>query len=435
VVSKRTVDAQLAVAYRKLDVHDRKGLAAALFMPSADGHLGSSKLSSARRSSPAQPVADRIAPSGARDSEATRGGGRGETMTTQGPGEGAGEALQSLLASEVVSVEERVSTGRDLVAAGVVSGRWLELERDLLAGLAETRNERASSEDLSRALRDFRYDRWLISADEFSSWLRSRGLQVSQVKAVLERRLARSRDAVAVPPSDLQADLGTALEALPAEAICTGAFAECARWLVDRLLAWSAAGSEMTAPEALVHELAERDRALLATSGLAEPDDERSRRIAWLVSADAAYRDHVEALCSKAAIAAHIRRRQIDWLAFELAGLACAQEHVAAEATMLLREDRVPLEQVARLSGLPVEHRRLLHGEASERLKGWLSTATVGAVVGPVPEEGSHWVWVVKHRRAPESSDPEVHARARSEIIEADLARRRAGRVKWHGRS
>ena len=51
------------------------------------------------------------------------------------PALGDQNGIDDLLAAGILVVDGRELTGRDLLAAGVVSGRWQQLERDLSEGL------------------------------------------------------------------------------------------------------------------------------------------------------------------------------------------------------------------------------------------------------------------------------------------------------------
>ena len=51
------------------------------------------------------------------------------------PAVGEQSGIDDLLAAGILVVDGRELTGRDLLAAGVVSGRWQQLERELSDGL------------------------------------------------------------------------------------------------------------------------------------------------------------------------------------------------------------------------------------------------------------------------------------------------------------
>jgi hypothetical protein len=338
------------------------------------------------------------------------------------------ERTAALLAAPIVTVGRAELSGRDLVAAGVVSGRWPQFEADLMGGLAASDTEPVGRADVDAALREFRYARRLISGEDFRRWLQRRELGLADVRAALEHDLARrGRTTVAADVDRLRA-----LAALPAAAICSGVLRECGWWLADRLLApadASAAVDDDRLPEMLA-----REGELLAVSALEEPDDFRRERLArWLV-ADRAFAAHAAQVASPEAVARCVEARRLDWIAFELQGLRCPTPGIAAEALAQLRHDGSTPAEVARLAELDVQRRTLLLGDAPPALQAAIAAAAAGDVVGPVELEGVHEVWVVEARTAPEAADPVVHDRAAAEVLAADVDRRRAGRVRWHDR-
>jgi hypothetical protein len=339
--------------------------------------------------------------------------------------------LPGWLAEPVLTVGHEALNGRDLVAAGVVSGRWTRLEADLLLGLALSASQPADTAEVDAALREFRYARRLTSGQDFRRWLGERGLALSAVRAALERELLRGRagsEAPASPP-----DRERAAAALPAEAVCSGALTECGWWLADRLLVASDEAAD--AGDRHVRELVATEGGLLAVAGLDEPDDARAERLARIVAADAAFDAHATHVASAEAIAACADAHRLDWLGFELEGLRCTTASVAAEAALMLRDDALPMADVASAACLDEQRSTLLLEDAPAPLRTALSGAAPGDVIGPVEVGGAYEVWHVARRRAPDPLDPLVHARAVAEVITADTGRRRAGRVRWHERA
>lgn len=338
------------------------------------------------------------------------------------------ERTAALLATPILTVERAELSGRDLVAAGVVSGRWRQFEADLVAGLAARDAEPVGRADGDAALREFRYARRLISGEDFRRWLARRELGLADVRAALEREIARR----GMPAGGREVERGRALAALPAEAVCSGVLRDCGWWLADRLLTPPRASAAADADRLL--DLAARERELLAPSALDEPDEVRSDRLARWLAADSAFAAHTAQVASPDAVGRWIDAHRLDWLAFELEGLQCPTPSVAAEALAQLRDDGSAPAEVAELAGLEVRRRSLLLGDAAPALRPVLAAAAAGDVVGPVDLDGAHEVWVVAARTPPDARDPAVRERAEAAVIAAEVVRRRAGRVRWHDR-
>ncbi|HYZ81848.1 MAG TPA: hypothetical protein VE571_11285, partial [Solirubrobacteraceae bacterium] len=130
-------------------------------------------------------------------------------------------AIEDLLAAVILAVDGQELTGRDLLAAGVVSGRWQRLERELAEGLGLVAAEPAPEAEVTETVRAFRLDRGLLSGEDVRAWLEARGLTMGAVKAVAARVAARRRGG---EPGPVTRD--EVAEALPAEAVCGGALHE-----------------------------------------------------------------------------------------------------------------------------------------------------------------------------------------------------------------
>ena len=328
----------------------------------------------------------------------------------------------------LVNVRGTQFVGRDLIGAGVVSGRWPRLETELLSGLALLGEHEVARAERRQAERELRYARSLISADEFARWATAWGITLSDVRRAVERRILRERVASAGQTARPSRPSAATAELL-AEAICSGTLEDCARWLVDRVLVDPGAYHPSDAPR--VEALRQRERELLALAGIDDDDGAARRRLELFLRSDAAYDEHVARLCTVDAVAARLHRHRFDWLSFRLAGLACPTPGIAAEAALLLTEQGLPIADVARLAGLAPQHRQVELETSSPTLRARLVTARTGDVVGPLEESGAHWVWVVEHRRVPDPCDPQTVARARLAIVEDDMHQRRAGAVQW----
>jgi hypothetical protein len=339
----------------------------------------------------------------------------------------AAAAFEALMDAPFVSVRGEECSGRDLLAAGAVSGRWERLERELALGLSLVDEEPVEAPEVDAALRDFRYERRLISAEDFRIWLGERGLAVSAVRRVLEREVARRRPGA---PGEVPApDLERFLSALPAEATCSGALRDCGEWLADRLLA-----PDPAEPHS-IDEALEAEGALLAVRALDEPDDARAARLARIVAADEAHRRHLAGVITEESLAACVHQHRLEWVTLDLEGLRCPSQPVAAEVVLMLRADGVPLPDVARAAGLEVQRRTVLLADLDGPLSALLAAAAAGEIVGPVELDGAHEVWSVAGRVAPDAGDRAARERAIAALTALDTERRRAGRVRWHERA
>jgi hypothetical protein len=344
----------------------------------------------------------------------------------------ASPRLHALLSAPIVAVAGRDWTGRDLVTAGACSGLWVALEHDLIRSLAVLGKWRAPADAIRLGVREFRYQRNLISAAEFTGWLRTRGLTLAEVSSAVERRLVRERDG---GTERMPVNTEPALAALPAEAIYTGALHRCGRWLVDRMVCYQerAKGSPAGLGGDEVDRLLSCERTLLAAAVLDESEAERRARAELVLAADRAHRAVAARTCSAEAIAGRVRRHALAWLRFEVVQFACESLGAAAEIAVLMREGCAQ-DTIRELSGVPGERAVIYLEEVPAELQGALAGSGRGEVVGPARVGEFHHVWLVQQRWEPSLDDAVIRARACAEIVEERLRKHRAGRARWHDR-
>jgi hypothetical protein len=105
------------------------------------------------------------------------------------------EVLDTILKSDAVSFEEERLDIADLVLLGLMSNTWARFERDVSRRLALQRSghDAIGARELKARATEFRYQRRLLSASEFRSWLAARSLSVGELSGVLARTQLRVR--------------------------------------------------------------------------------------------------------------------------------------------------------------------------------------------------------------------------------------------------
>jgi hypothetical protein len=340
-------------------------------------------------------------------------------------------AIDDLLATVILSADGRELTGRDLLAAGVVSGRWQRLERELADGLGLVAAEPPPDAEVTEEVRAFRLERGLLSAEDVRAWLGPRGLTMAAVKAAAARAVARRRGgtpAVVTP--------GEVVEALPAEIACTGALQEIGSWLADRLLSATTTGMELEPlplERTRVKRLVFEEARTVAGAGTGESGRERAERLAWIAALDQAHRAWEAGVTATQEVARRLRENELEWCRFELDELRLVSSGAADEAARQLAEGTNP-SRVAAAAGVEVTPQRLVLADAPSQLAQKLAGAVVGDVAGPWSDGDDHVVARVRERQAPQVEDEEIVARAREELLADAAARLRAGRVRWFDR-
>jgi hypothetical protein len=312
----------------------------------------------------------------------------------------------------------------EAVILSAITGDWTEIEAEIQAGTrAQTQGPPASETDVAAALREFRYERQLISADEAREWLLLWELSAAEWKSAIERRLLRERGGASrdgAPPAD---------EALAAnlwpDLVCSGRLERLTR----RLAEYAAIAGDDAAPVA-AEPLPGRPL-LPAWTGLTDTwRDPAVRRLMRLADA---FETRRQRAISDDQVREAIASRLLDWTWVDSVRLAFPTEAMAAEAAFRVREDGETLADVAVAVGRPLENWSGFLDEAAASERMTLASAQDGDLLGPFPRDASHALFQVLHRRLPDESDPTVRAHAERRLWSA-VTERALARVSWEGR-
>jgi hypothetical protein len=349
------------------------------------------------------------------------------------PDAAAHHGLARLLAATVLDVDGAPLTGRDLLAAGIASGRWQELERTLSEGLGLVAAAPPDDAAIAEEVRELRTSRGLLSADDMRAWLADRDLTMAEFRAVAARTAARRNGGTPHPVSREEVRA-----TLPAEAILGGTLTELGLWLADRMLAARVVADVEVAPlspeRVRVQRLVHAEASSIAGASTGETGTERARRLGWVAALDDAQRAWTQEAAGPEALARAVREHELDWCRFELDILALDTPGAAAEAARRLAEGAAP-HDVAGMAGASESAIALLRVDASPELAQALIGAVAGDVVGPWEQDDQRLVALVRERRLPALDDEETRARATSQVLIEAAERIRAGRIRWHERA
>jgi hypothetical protein len=344
----------------------------------------------------------------------------------------AHHGLAGLLGAAVLDVDGAPLTGRDLLAAGIASGRWQELERTLSEGLGLVAAAPPDDAAIATEVRELRTARGLLSADDMRAWMRARGLTVAEFRAVAARTVARRNGGT--PHPVLREEV---CAALAAEAILGGTLTELGLWLADRMLAAGVTDAEV-APLSLerlcLQRLVHAEASSITGASTGETGTERARRLGWVAALDDAQRAWARETARPEALARAVREHELDWCRFELDILALDTPGAAAEAARRLAEGAAP-HDVAAMAGSGVSAVTLMLVDAPRDLAQALTGAVTGDVVGPWEQDDQRLVALVRKRRLPVLDDEETRTHATSQVLIEAAERLRAGRIRWHERA
>jgi hypothetical protein len=150
------------------------------------------------------------------------------------------------------------------------------------------------------------------------------------------------------------------------------------------------------------------------------PAELKARFVAWC-----------DAVVTDEAVERELASRLLEWTRLDCGVLATADEGVAREAALLVREDGIDLAEVAARAALELEVRRLLVGGAQPIVASHLLAAQPGDVIGPLEIDGDFVVLVVFSRDVPSAGDPEARSRAEREIVARAIENQVLRRIRW----
>jgi hypothetical protein len=275
-------------------------------------------------------------------------------------------------------------------------GEWAAFERAAAAPAGEV-----PSGAVKQAGQAFRTERRLLAGDELRAWLADHRMTLAEWNVFLGRSVLRAQGHRGREP----APAGV----LWAEGVCSGAFDGFAQTLAARAAALAAGPAHDPGPPPS-----------------AEWPDQLWR-------AEAAYRRLCEEVTRSDAPRRVVAANSADWLRVDCEYLTAADEDVAREVVLLLREDGVPLHDVARQAGLEPAGGLIYAGDLQQDLRTRVMSAAPGDMIGPVGVGGSLFVvMAVRGKVAPSMDDPDIRARAERTAVDAAVAREVTERVSWH---
>ena len=310
----------------------------------------------------------------------------------------------------VFAVDGEVFQWQDVFAHARASGGWADLELAARAGVACGLHADASAEEeeerleahVDKAGDEFRYERDLLTADEMEAWLAERGLTARTWLESVRRRVLRELWAdqldellARYQPSDEDVEA-----AIAADMVCDDAHGA----LAERLAAAAAAA---------------------AAAGGAAPGGDRHQALS-----EAAGRFRQAALTAEA-LRREIAAHQMEWVRIDCRALEFTEPAEAREAALCLREDGLPLEEVAASAHVAASALSFYLDEIDGEERSRFLASHAGHVVGPIPVDDVHLLYRVDAKVMPSVDDPAVLARASALITSRAMAIEVQQRVQW----
>jgi hypothetical protein len=328
--------------------------------------------------------------------------------------------MDAFLRQLVFSVGDEQYLWEDVILSARVRGEWADLENELREGLAclqrfDEEEGEIDPAELRSAANDFRYARDLVSAEETERWLNRWHLNVEEWMEYLQRRLLRQKWADQL--AEIQARFRVAKKEIQdnilAEAICSGHLARCARALAARAAA----------------------RAKALAAGWIEHTEKGAEAAARVHGLEEGYRRFCDHVIDSRGLKVQVDCHRLDWIRFDCRYALFPHEHMAREAALCARDDGISLDEIAANANIALHEAAMYLDEIEPSRRSRFLAAEKGALLGPLDwDNNAVGVFLIADKILPTLEDPRIKQRAQEALLEIELNREIANRVKWHAR-
>lgn len=316
------------------------------------------------------------------------------------------------------SVGERSYSLSDLVFAAKLWGDWDDLEKEVRQGLAclkwmEEEDEDIDDAEVESAANEFRYERDLLTSEETEAWLQQWELSIEEWMECMQRSALRGKLAAQLDEIEARHAAGKAEveRCAHAEAICSGHARRLARKLAARASAYQRAVEERW------RETAEESDAVNMPEAL-----------------EAAYEEFCRKMVTHEGIRNQVQSHHLDWIRLDCSYLLFAAEDMAREAVLCIRDDGMPLDEVAENAKTSVQTGRLYLDQIDPELWSPFLAAQKGELVGPIRWDDEFALFLIRDKILPSVDDPQVRERGEQALLNVILEQEMAKRVTWHKR-
>jgi len=343
----------------------------------------------------------------------------------------------------VFSHQERVFTVGEIINAAFFRGEGQSLWAEATwaaesVAAADEQELEVDGEQLQALSEDFRYRRELITSEETEQWLASRDLTMDDWENHLVRKYWRQRAGDAGRPDSLALLVPDeeGRELLRHELILSGTFQPLALRLSQRVTALAATPPGTSMGGEPMERERERflHRAGLTVDTLADWLNRLEVDAIWwesMLRMETAYRLRCEALLTPAARIQMLSRLRLQMIRMVVETIELESSGAAREATLCLREDHIPMAELAEQARYPYRRSEWLMTELPAELQQSFLGAAVGAVVGPFDRHGGFELHQLVSKSEPSLDDPRVQERVDRQILESCFADLDSKMVRW----
>jgi hypothetical protein len=338
--------------------------------------------------------------------------------------------MQALYGRPVFVVEADTFFWEDVVLDAIRRGKWAQLEQKVREGFAAVEEFDSAEDDefeaaVDEAAQEFRYDRELVTAHEMEQWLAARGISAREWMDYIRRSVARARkgEGLAALVAEHPMEPDHLAEALQIDLICSGTGEELAVELARRAAA--AAASSVTS------EMPSESGPLPTGLPPGLSLERAQERIHLLVRIDEGAEQFRRSSVTPEAIRREIGHHHTEWIRIDCRAVAFGDEAGAREGALCLKEDGLPLDEVAAAAHATIAESRFYLDDLDPELRSMFMAARPEDVLGPILFEGAHTLFRVEDKVMPSENDPEILHRAETGVAARVMSAQAQQRVQW----
>jgi len=362
--------------------------------------------------------------------------------------------MKKIIGGTLFSVRNKEYSGRDVLLAAMIRNEWEPFENEVRKGIACAKASEESEDDfeeeIESAATKFRYDHNLVAADDLTSWLDEREIEVEEWLDYIHRSLLVSKwshhlDDILANYPVTDEDLAQIIDC---DAICSGMLNRFSYTLAGRASLYLKKEDPVLLAEfqAQISNADETSAAHNAGGTPAlhkqiwiQPGDIRrfdidEEQLQHLVQLEEFFQWFSNYSLTNEAIRNHIRSYSLDWTQFRFKHLSFPREEMAQEAMLCVKEDGLDFDDIAGHAKIKIVEEFFNYDDLDDVLKGLFLVAQKGSLVGPVLFQDQFSLFWIVGRSAPTEQDPEITKKAKDDLLQKIVDREVADKVRWHFR-
>ncbi len=356
--------------------------------------------------------------------------------------------MKTLFGKQVFSVGGAQYYWEDVVLAAMAWGDWAFLKEEVRKGLAcakrmRERAEAPINEEIDSAMRDFRYERGLISADETEAWLKRWGLSNLDWLKYICMSLLKSRWADKL--EDILSNFPVTDEEISRnikiEGVCSGQLVSfCRKFaaqasMYERQTKEASMGKFKRTGKNELKELLNTYKANIKENGLPGFSHENSRKkLEALAHMDIYFKQFCKQAFNPEAINEQIKLHHTDWIRIDCLRISFAEEEIAREVALCVNEDGEQLSDVAARLNRQVKEESYYLDWLDSSLHSFFLGTRRGKLIGPLDLTGNPSLLLLCDKVMPSVDDPYIRQKAQSSILRNTIEHEIHNRVQWEPR-